>query len=63
MKKYRNDESIIPTAQQNGLSVNVRTVNTKEDMRYFLDRGVDYITTDQPERLLQLMQSRTQPVQ
>ena len=31
------------------------TVDEEEDMRYFIDLGVDYITTDYPERLQALL--------
>ena len=30
-------------------------LDTEEDMRYFIDLGVDYITTDYPERLQALL--------
>lgn len=33
------------------LKTNVWTVNKEEDMRYFIDQKVDYITTDEPELL------------
>lgn len=36
-----------------GLEVNVWTIDKSEDMRYFIDLGVDYITTDYPELLQQ----------
>ena len=38
-------------AHELGLGVNVWTVDSEEDMRYFIDLGVDFITTDYPERL------------
>lgn len=38
-----------------GLEVNVWTVNSEEDMRYFIELGVDYITTDRPETLQSLL--------
>ncbi|MDR1581712.1 MAG: glycerophosphodiester phosphodiesterase [Prevotellaceae bacterium] len=44
--------SIIKNAQKFGLSLNVRTVNSVEDMDLFLNHNVDYITTDEPELLL-----------
>ena len=37
-----------------GLKVNVWTVNKVEDMQWFIDMGVDFITTNDPE-LLQMM--------
>lgn len=41
----------VKQAHDLGLEVNVWTVNSQEDMRYFIDLGVDYITTDHPEQL------------
>ena len=41
-----------------GLKVNVWTVNSLEDMQWCIDRGVDYITTDEPERLQELLRSQ-----
>ena len=38
-----------------GLEVNVWTVDSEEDMKYFIGLGVDYITTDYPERLQALL--------
>ncbi|MDR2627053.1 MAG: hypothetical protein LBC40_03350 [Dysgonamonadaceae bacterium] len=54
-KVYKNDENIIATAKQNKININVWTVNKEEDMLYFLDKGVDFITTDQPGKLLKLI--------
>lgn len=45
----------VKQAQELGLGVNVWTVNEESDMRYFIDLGVDYITTDHPERLQALL--------
>ncbi len=41
-----------------GLKVNVWTVNKVEDMQWFIDMGVDFITTNDPE-LLQMMLGTT----
>jgi len=38
-----------------GLSVNVWTVNKEESIRYFVEQGVDYITTNEPELLQKLL--------
>lgn len=40
-----------------GLKVNVWTVNEEADMKYFVGLGVDYITTDHPEKLQALIAS------
>lgn len=38
----------IKQAQKLGLTVNVWTVNEEEDLRWVIEQGVDYITTDDP---------------
>lgn len=45
----------VEEAHRMGLEVNVWTVNSEEDMRYFIGLGVDYITTDHPETLQSLL--------
>jgi glycerophosphoryl diester phosphodiesterase len=45
----------IKEAQQLGLTVNVWTVNNRDDMKWLLDLGVDFITTDEPEMLFELL--------
>lgn len=45
----------IREAHELGLEVNVWTVDSEEEMRYFIDQGVDYITTNYPERLQALI--------
>ena len=51
----RKNPKWVEQAHKEGLEVNVWTVDTEEDMRYFIDLGVDYITTDYPERLQALL--------
>lgn len=51
MSVLRKNPKWVEQAHKEGLEVNVWTVDTEEDMRYFIDLGVDYITTDYPERL------------
>ncbi|MDR3286456.1 MAG: glycerophosphodiester phosphodiesterase [Prevotellaceae bacterium] len=53
-KQFKNDENIITIAKKNGINVNVWTVNKVEDMQYFLNKNVDYITTDEPELQLRI---------
>lgn len=55
--QFRNNENIIPVAQQNGVNINVWTVNKSEDMKYFLEKNVDYITTDEPAMMLEMMKN------
>jgi glycerophosphoryl diester phosphodiesterase len=49
----QKNKTWIQQAKQLGLTTNVWTVNAPEQMDYFLAEGIDYITTDQPEILLQ----------
>ena len=55
MSVLRKNPKWVEQAHKEGLEVNVWTVDTEEDMRYFIDLGVDYITTDYPERLHALL--------
>lgn len=55
MGVLRKHPEWIKEAQKEGLEVNVWTVDTEEDMLYFIEQGVDYITTDYPERLQALL--------
>lgn len=48
MSVLRKNPKWVEQAHKEGLEVNVWTVVTEEDMRYFIDLGVDYITTDYP---------------
>ena len=57
MSVLRKNPKWVEQAHKEGLEVNVWTVDTEEDMRYFIDLGVDYITTDYPERLQALLLS------
>ena len=53
MKVLRKNPEWVKQAHDLGLEVNVWTIDKSEDMRYFIDLGVDYITTDYPELLQQ----------
>lgn len=55
MSVLRKNPKWVEQAHKEDLEVNVWTVDTEEDMRYFIDLGVDYITTDYPERLQALL--------
>lgn len=52
---YRNDPTLIKRAKAAGLWTNVWTVNTVEELNKYLDSEVDWITTDEPEHLLKLI--------
>lgn len=53
MKVFREHPEWIGEARDLGMTVNVWTVNEDADMREFIDAGVDYITTDHPDILMQ----------
>jgi len=57
MKVYREHPQWIQEAQQQGLSVNVWTVNSQEDLKEFIQNGVDFITTNEPERLFDILEA------
>lgn len=48
----------VKKAHELGLGVNVWTVDSEEDMKYFIDQGVDYITTNNPEELQALLKKQ-----
>ena len=50
---YFNHPDWIDTFRQRGVHLNAWTINSEEGMTWFLDRKFDYITTDNPERLLE----------
>ncbi|MDR0559242.1 MAG: glycerophosphodiester phosphodiesterase [Prevotellaceae bacterium] len=49
---YSKNENFAQNAKNLGLSLNVWTVNSSEDMDSFINQEFDYITTDEPELLL-----------
>lgn len=55
MGVLRKHPNWVKEAHEQGLEVNVWTVDSEEDMKYFIGLGVDYITTDYPERLQALL--------
>ncbi len=55
---YRSDPELVHSAHKLGLTTNVWTVNDKDDFKNYLESGVDYITTDEPELLLQMIKNR-----
>jgi glycerophosphoryl diester phosphodiesterase len=48
----------IKDAKKSGLTVNVWTVNEKAMMENLLQQGVDFITTNEPEQLLQMVSAK-----
>lgn len=51
MNLLRSHPQWIKQAHELGLEVNVWTVDEPQDLQYFIEQGVDYITTNYPERL------------
>lgn len=55
---FKNKPEWIKEAHRLGLVVNVWTVNSEADMKHFINEKVDYITTDEPDVLLNLIQKQ-----
>lgn len=58
IKVYRNHPEWIEEAHKENMTVNVWTVNTEEDMMDMIQKKVDFITTNEPERLFSLLSSQ-----
>lgn len=52
---FKQNPGWIDEAKQNKVSLNVWTVNSPEDLKWFIDKKFDYITTNEPELLLELL--------
>jgi glycerophosphoryl diester phosphodiesterase len=48
----------ISKAHQEGIKINVYTLNTEAEIAQFLEWGVDGIITDYPDRLIRILQTR-----
>lgn len=55
---YKNNPDWIDKFKQEGIHLNVWTVNTVEDMDHFFKKGFNYITTDEPELLLEYINNK-----
>ena len=51
----KKNENWFKEAKNIGLKTNVWTVNNKKDMQYCIDNGADFITTDEPELLQEVL--------
>lgn len=51
VSRYRLSDADIRIIREKGILVQVHTVNDPDEMRYWLDRGVDSILTDRPDLL------------
>lgn len=52
---FKNNPQYFQEAKDRKMKINVWTVNTEEEMRYFIDNKVQYITTDEPELLKNIL--------
>ncbi len=52
---FQKNEKWIDEAKQKGLTINAWTVNDEATMKWFLDKKIDFITTNEPELLLKLV--------
>ncbi|KGE14803.1 glycerophosphodiester phosphodiesterase family protein [Sphingobacterium deserti] len=52
---YKKNPTWIKDAKDLKLKTNVWTVNKEDDMRYFIENKIDYISTDEPEALNSLL--------
>jgi glycerophosphoryl diester phosphodiesterase len=52
---YKKHEEWLKESKQKKLITNVWTVNDVETMKWFIERNVDFITTNEPERLIELL--------
>lgn len=52
---FKKNPTWIQEFKDLGLKTNTWTVNSEEDMQYFIAQKIDYITTDEPELLIRLM--------
>lgn len=50
---FRKKPEWIDEAKKEGILLNVWTVNNESDMDFFISKGFDYITTDEPELLME----------
>lgn len=55
LKVMKKHPEWIKDCHNKGLEVNVWTVNDPEDMKWCIEQGVDYITTNDPEGLQKLL--------
>lgn len=50
---YKKDKELLSNARKRGVTTNIWTVNDPDLMEELLEAGVDFITTDEPEMLLE----------
>ncbi|MBO7610269.1 MAG: glycerophosphodiester phosphodiesterase [Muribaculaceae bacterium] len=52
---FKSHPEWIQECEQLGMKTNVWTVNKREDLQWCIDNGIDYITTNEPELLQQML--------
>lgn len=57
-KVYKKHPEWIKEAHDIGLTINAWTVNAEEEMKNLLDQDVEYITTNEPEMLMEIVNNR-----
>jgi len=57
---YQKDPELIEKAHKLGLTVNVWTVNDKSELEFYVKKGVDFITTNEPEALIKIINDNKQ---
>jgi glycerophosphoryl diester phosphodiesterase len=57
-RKSALNENNLSAARQQGIRVNVWTLNTDDEMEKFISMGVDGIITDYPDRLIELLKKK-----
>jgi len=57
-RKSTLHENNLSMARQQGIRVNVWTLNKEEEMEQFISMGVDGIITDHPDRLIKLLKKK-----
>ena len=55
---FKKNPGWITDAQKTGVSLNAWTVNNAEDMQWFIDHKFDYITTNEPELLFDIIHKK-----
>jgi len=53
---FQEDETLIESAKELGMSTNAWTVNESEEMEFLIALGLDYITTNEPELLKSILE-------
>jgi len=58
MAAMRSHPEWVEECHKLGLEVNVWTVDKEEDLRYFINQGVDILTTNEPELLQRILKEK-----